>query len=57
MVPRYVEVVDGLAKTPSLRVKKHLLRERGNSAATRGRVRAGYPRDARGLERPGPSSA
>jgi crotonobetaine/carnitine-CoA ligase len=57
MVPRYVEVVDELPKTPSLRVRKHLLRERGNSTATWDRVRAGYQVTRAGLERTGPSGA
>ena len=57
MVPRYVEVVDELPKTPSLRVRKHLLRERGNSTATWDRVLAGYHVTRAGLERPGPSRA
>jgi crotonobetaine/carnitine-CoA ligase len=57
MVPRYIEVVDELPKTPSLRVRKHLLRERGNSPATWDRVREGYHVTRAGLERTGPSSA
>ena len=53
MVPRYVEVVDELPKTPSLRVRKHLLRERGHSRATWDRERAGYHLTREGLERTG----
>jgi crotonobetaine/carnitine-CoA ligase len=34
MVPRYIEHIDELPKTPSAKVRKYLLRERGNSAAT-----------------------
>jgi crotonobetaine/carnitine-CoA ligase len=34
MVPRYYEAVPELPKTETMRVKKHLLRERGNTAAT-----------------------
>jgi len=42
MIPRYIEVVDDLAKTVgTLRLKKQELRERGNTAATWDRVAAG----------------
>lgn len=34
MVPRYIELIDTLPKTPSAKVRKFLLRERGNCAAT-----------------------
>ena len=34
MVPRYVEVVEVLPKTPSLRVQKFVLREQGITATT-----------------------
>ena len=34
MVPRYLEVLDELPKTPTSRVKKHALRAHGNSSAT-----------------------
>jgi len=34
MVPRYIELIDALPKTPSAKVRKFLLRERGNCAAT-----------------------
>lgn len=34
MLLRFLERVDGFPKTPTLRVQKHLLRRRGNSAAT-----------------------
>jgi len=40
MIPRYVEVVDALPKTPTLRVKKHELRERP-AGPTFDRVEAG----------------
>jgi len=33
-VPRYVEFVDELPKTPTLRARKHLLRERGVTPTT-----------------------
>jgi crotonobetaine/carnitine-CoA ligase len=33
-VPRYVEVVDALPKTVTMRVQKHVLRERGATGAT-----------------------
>jgi carnitine-CoA ligase len=42
MVPRYFELVDDLPRTPSLRVKKFELRDRGNSEAT-------WDREAHGL--------
>jgi crotonobetaine/carnitine-CoA ligase len=42
MIPRYFEVIEALPKTPSHRVQKHLLRERGHSPAT-------WDRDAAGL--------
>jgi crotonobetaine/carnitine-CoA ligase len=41
MVPRYVEVVDELPKTPTAKVKKHELRARGNTEATWDREQAG----------------
>jgi crotonobetaine/carnitine-CoA ligase len=34
MVPRYLEVTDELPRTPTARVRKYLLRERGNTAST-----------------------
>jgi len=41
MVPRYYELIDALPKTPTMRVKKHVLRERGNSEGTWDREAAG----------------
>ncbi len=41
-VPRFVEVLAELPKTPSNKVQKYVLRERGVTAATWDRVRAGY---------------
>ncbi|HVW31682.1 MAG TPA: AMP-binding protein, partial [Acidimicrobiia bacterium] len=41
MVPRYYEVVDALPKTETMRVRKHVLRERGNGPATWDREAAG----------------
>jgi carnitine-CoA ligase len=41
MVPRYVEIVSELPKTPTMRVKKHELVERGNTANTWDREAAG----------------
>ncbi len=34
MVPRYYEVIDAMPKTPTMKVQKFVLRERGNSGAT-----------------------
>ena len=41
-VPRYVEVVPELPKTPSNKIQKYRLREAGVSGATWDRVKAGY---------------
>lgn len=41
-VPRYIEMVDDLPRTPTGRVQKFLLRERGVSDATWDRVAAGF---------------
>ncbi len=41
MVPRFVEVVPGLPRTPSMRVKKYELRGLGNTATTWDREAAG----------------
>lgn len=41
-VPRYLEVLPELPKTPSNKVQKYLLRERGISTETWDRVKAGY---------------
>lgn len=41
MVPRYIEVVDQLPRTPSEKVRKHELRAAGITAGTWDRVRAG----------------
>lgn len=41
MVPRYVRILDELPKTPSLKVKKHLLRDEGITDDTFDRVSAG----------------
>ncbi len=41
MVPRYVEMVDELPKTPTMKVKKHELRDLGNTNATWDREAAG----------------
>jgi crotonobetaine/carnitine-CoA ligase len=50
MVPRYFELVGDLPKTPSAKVQKYLLRERGNTAATWDIQAAGYRVTRRGLE-------
>jgi crotonobetaine/carnitine-CoA ligase len=41
-VPRYVEFVSELPRTPTLRVQKYRLRERGVTAETWDAVRAGF---------------
>jgi crotonobetaine/carnitine-CoA ligase len=41
MIPRYVEVYDGLPKTPSEKIKKHELRDAGATPGTWDRVAAG----------------
>jgi crotonobetaine/carnitine-CoA ligase len=51
MVPRYYEVTGELPKTPTMRVRKHVLRERGNSEATWDREAAGLHVSRQGLER------
>lgn len=40
MQPRYLELADTLPKTPTSRVRKHLLRDQGNTAATYDRLSA-----------------
>jgi crotonobetaine/carnitine-CoA ligase len=49
MVPRYVEVVDELPKTPSLKVEKYKLRQTGVTAGTWDRVAAGIVLKREGL--------
>lgn len=49
MVPRYFETVDELPKTPSLRIKKFELRERGNSGHTWDREEHGFQVSRSGL--------
>ncbi len=44
-VPRYVEFVDELPKTPNLKIQKQKLREAGVTPATWDRVRAGFKLD------------
>ena len=51
MVPRYYELTDALPKTPTMRVQKHVLRERGNSDATWDRESAGLHVSRDGLAR------
>jgi len=41
-VPRYLEIVPELPRTPTNKVQKHLLRERGVTGTTWDRVAAGY---------------
>ncbi|MBE3587922.1 MAG: ATP-dependent acyl-CoA ligase [Thermoanaerobacteraceae bacterium] len=42
MIPRYVEFVESLPKTPTEKVRKHLLREAGVTPQTWDREKAGY---------------
>jgi len=53
MVPRYYEVIDALPKTETMRVRKHLLRDRGNGPATWDRESAGLHVTRAGLVRTG----
>jgi crotonobetaine/carnitine-CoA ligase len=54
MVPRYVEVLDTLPQTPSEKVRKKELRDRGITAATWDRVKAGvHLADERSRATPG----
>ncbi len=41
-VPRYVEYLDDIPKTPSAKIQKNKLRDRGLSAAVWDRETAGY---------------
>jgi crotonobetaine/carnitine-CoA ligase len=50
MVPRYFEVAAELPKTPSGKVRKHLLRERGNTGATWDRTSHGLDVTRRGVQ-------
>jgi crotonobetaine/carnitine-CoA ligase len=49
MVPRYVEHADELPKTPSAKVRKYLLRERGNTESTWDREQHGLHMTRDGL--------
>jgi crotonobetaine/carnitine-CoA ligase len=51
MVPRFFEVADEFPMTPSGRVRKHLLRDQGNSEQTWDREEHGLTVTRRGLER------
>jgi len=46
MVPRFVEIIDALPQTPSQKVQKKELRERGNGPATWDRTKAMSPASA-----------
>lgn len=50
MVPRYFELTEELPKSPSAKVQKYLLRERGNTASTWDSVAHGLVVTRRGLE-------
>ncbi len=54
MVPRYVEVVDELPKTQTMRVQKFLLRQQGNTDRTWDREAAGLKVTRAGLQPRGP---
>jgi crotonobetaine/carnitine-CoA ligase len=54
MVPRYYEVVGALPKTETMRVRKHLLRDQGNTPVTWDRESAGLRVTRRGLVRADP---
>lgn len=51
MVPRYFELTTELPKTPSAKVQKYLLRERGNTDSTWDSLTHGFVVTRRGLER------
>ncbi|MGH9001083.1 MAG: AMP-binding protein, partial [Acidimicrobiia bacterium] len=57
MVPRYVDVVDELPKTQTMRVQKFMLRQRGNSESTWDREAAGLHVTRAGLEHRGSGDA
>jgi len=50
MVPRYFELIDELPKTPSAKVQKHFLRQRGNTPSTWDSKLHGLIVTRRGLE-------
>jgi len=56
MVPRFVEVVDELPKTQTLRVQKFMLRQRGNTEHTWDREVAGLRVTRAGLQRISPTT-
>lgn len=51
MVPQFFEIADELPKTPTVKVQKFLLRERGNGPATWDRSEHGYQLTRNGLTR------
>lgn len=51
MVPTYFELTDALPKTPTARVQKYELRDRGNSSRTWSREKAGFKLGRNGLVR------
>ncbi len=53
-VPRYVEYVSGLPRTPNEKIQKHLLRKAGVTAATWDRVAAGVTLAREGARRTHP---
>lgn len=56
MVPRYFELIDALPKTPTTKVAKYLLRQRGNSAETWDREAHGLTVTRQGLQTAGSPS-
>jgi carnitine-CoA ligase len=52
MVPRYFELIDELPKTPSAKVQKHILRERGSGIKTWDRSAHGLDVTRHGLTKP-----
>jgi len=51
MIPRYIEIVTELPRTPTAKVEKYKLRKAGPSSATWDRDRNGWALSRRGLER------
>ena len=56
MVPRFFEVTSEFPKTPTTKVRKHLLRERGSGPDTWDRRAKGWDVTRRGLEQVAPSA-
>jgi len=52
MVPRYYETINDIPKTPTQRIQKHILRDKGNNGNTWDREAAGYKLTRNGLATP-----